>query len=315
MATNKNAIIRYLVLDKCFRNSGRKYSFDDLLEQVNKALYEDGGNEIQIRQLRDDIRFMKSDTGYSAPIVALNDGGNWYYKYEESDFSINNSPQRFDGAPGFELVAELSLKLNDKFDLQGSEKNVVLYDSNMDYTGLKYITPIFNAIVNKRVLNITYEPFNKPKFSLDFHPYILKQYNNRWFVFGRNELLNINLWNMPLDRIIEVKEITNKYIEDETNWIDFFSDFIGVTKNEGELVEVKLLFTKEQASYIITKPIHESQKNKLLEDGSLEIRIWVIPNYELEMKILSFGDKVRVVAPITLKTRINIILKAAANQY
>jgi len=32
MATNKNAIIRYQALDKCFRNPGRKYFMDDLMD-------------------------------------------------------------------------------------------------------------------------------------------------------------------------------------------------------------------------------------------------------------------------------------------
>lgn len=274
---------------------------------------------------------MKSDTGYSAPIVALNENGNWYYKYEESDFSINNSPlnqteseylktalsvlQRFDGAPGFELVSELSLKLADKFELKEGERKVILYDTNIDYSGSEHITPIFNAIVNKRVLNITYEPFNKPKFELEFHPYVLKQYNNRWFVFGRNNSLSINYWNMPLDRIINLEELNIEYIEDNTDWDEFFSDFIGVTKNYDEVVEVKLLFTKEQAPYIITKPLHETQKNNLLEDGSLEIRIKVIPNYELEMKILSFGNKVKVKAPESLKRNIIKMLEFSLNQY
>jgi len=94
MSTNKNAILRYNTLDKCFSNFGRKYYFEDLLERVNDVItdFEPGSTGIKIRQLRDDIRFMKSDAGYSAPIVAVNDGKKAFYRYESKDFSINNSP-------------------------------------------------------------------------------------------------------------------------------------------------------------------------------------------------------------------------------
>ena len=40
MATNKHAIIRYQTLDKCFRNPGRTYYIDDLIQACNDAIYE-----------------------------------------------------------------------------------------------------------------------------------------------------------------------------------------------------------------------------------------------------------------------------------
>ena len=33
MATNKNALIRYKILDTCFRNPGKKYFIEDLIEK------------------------------------------------------------------------------------------------------------------------------------------------------------------------------------------------------------------------------------------------------------------------------------------
>jgi hypothetical protein len=40
MATNKNALIRYKILDNCFRNIGKKYFIDDLIEECDKMLLE-----------------------------------------------------------------------------------------------------------------------------------------------------------------------------------------------------------------------------------------------------------------------------------
>ena len=92
MSTNKLAIIRYQTLDKCFRNSGRNYAIDDLVEECNKAIYDYSGKEegIKKRQLYDDIRFMESEQGWNVELKKLKDGRKVYYKYEDSNFSISN---------------------------------------------------------------------------------------------------------------------------------------------------------------------------------------------------------------------------------
>lgn len=333
MFTTKHQLVRYNKLDKCFQNFGREYSIDDLLKTVNDAISEHDINSsgIEIRTLRKDIRFMRSPSGYDAPIETFKGSNGFYYRYSDKNFSIYKSPlndseadllknavsilQRFEGSPEFEWVNEIAPLLNDKFGLKNQEQKVMSLESNIDYKGYKHITPIFNAIINKTVLNVKYEPFNTPEYIVTFHPYFLKQYNNRWFVFGYNEYNGKVQWNLALDRINgDIEKTTNKYIEDSTDWIEFFDDIIGVSKDLNKPVEeVKLVFNKEQAPYIQTKPLHSTQKMRILEDGSLEVRINVIINYELEMRILSFGEKVKIITPDTLvnhiKERINQLFK------
>jgi len=334
MSTNRNAVLRYNTLDKCFSNFGRKYYFNDLIEIVNDALsdFDPTTGGIKTRQLRDDIRFMKSEAGYSAPIEAFKDGRKAYYRYDEKIFSINNSPlnkteaehlknaiailQRFEGAPQFEWINELAPMLTDHFGLVDSNQKVMSYDTNIDYAGYDKIQPLFNAIVNKRVLEIEYKPFNQDAYTFKFHPYHLKQYNNRWFAFGLNQLLKIPRWNLALDRIISVNESGDHYIDSTIDWEDHFYDIIGVTTpNEGKIEEIELVFTNEQAKYINTKPLHPSQRATLLDNGELKVMLSLIPNFELEMTILSFGDRVRVVRPTQLKNRIIKRLKSASDQY
>ncbi|WP_431244242.1 WYL domain-containing protein [Flavobacterium sp. P21] len=190
-------------------------------------------------------------------------------------------------------------------------------ESNIDYKGYDYITPLFNAIVNKIVVKINYAPFGKQPYNILFHPYFLKQYNNRWFVLGYNEFNENAHWNLALDRINgEIITTSNKYKTDTTDWEEYFEEIIGVSKPIGdEVTEVKLVFDKEQAPYIQTKPVHSTQRNKILDDGALEIRINVIINYELETRILSFGEKVKVVAPQTLVECISKRIKLLNDRY
>ena len=333
MFTTKHQIVRYNKLDKCFQNYGREYSIDELLDAVNEAIieYDHSSEGVEIRTLRKDISFMR--TVFNAPIEAIRGSNGYYYRYTDKTFSINKSPlndteaeqlkkaisilQRFEGSPEFEWVNELGPLLNDKFNLKSHEKKVMSLESNIDYKGYDNITPIFNAIVNKTVLKIKYEPFGKEEYEVIFHPYFLKQYNSRWFVFGFNEFNNESQWNLALDRINgEVEKTNNKYKEDTIDWEEFFDDMIGVSKGKEEFPEeVKLVFSKEQAPYIQTKPLHSTQKNRILDNGSLEIRINVVLNYELEMRILSYGEKVKVLEPQALKIRIIERIKEQLNNY
>jgi predicted DNA-binding transcriptional regulator YafY len=334
MAINKNALLRYNRLDTCFSNFRRRFYFEDLIVSVNEALwnFDPDIEGIKTRQLRDDIRFMRSEEGYCAPIESIRDGKKAYYRYENKDFSINKRPlnqteaeqikraisiiQRFGGTPEFEWLNEVGPMLATKFGLNISKQKVISYESNIDYSGYDKILPLFNAIENKRVFEITYHPFDKPGYTFIFHPYHLKQYNNRWFVFGLNAKLGIATWNLALDRIENMEETSLNYIMTDIDWDEYFYDIIGVTiPNDGKPEVVELVFSKEQANYIYTKPLHPSQKTKYLKMGELLVTLKIIPNYELEMNILSFGEKVKVLSPAELKRKIQKRLMAASGQY
>jgi predicted DNA-binding transcriptional regulator YafY len=334
MAVNKNAMIRYQVLDRCFRNPGRKYFIEDLLEECNHALSELNPKSagIKKRQLYDDIRFMESEQGWSVPLERIKFADRVHYKYEDLKFSINNQPlnqseanqlrsaliilSRFTGTPQFEWINEIIPVLEDKLGLVSKQKEVISFDSNIDLAGLQFIKPIFNAITNKIVLSINYQDFKSPEpYNIDYHPYYLKQYNNRWFAFGLNPAKPSIIWNLALDRIRSVKETNLAYSEIEIDWDEYFYDIIGVTRPEGKKIEqVVLKFSQEQAPYIITKPLHPSQKRKDIVDG-LEVSIEVIPNFELERLILSFGDSVEVITPTWHRERIKNVLSNASKPY
>lgn len=311
MPINKNAYLRYKTLDKCFRNFGRRYYIEDLLEEVNGVLSEADYNTsgIQFRQLREDMKFFRSEAGFCAPLETYKDGKKGYYRYSDKQFSIANSElnnteaeqlsaalnilSRFEGRPGFEWIAETSSVLNNHFGISNKERSVISYESNIDYKGYELISPLFEAAINKRVVKVVYAPFNKEPFELTFHPYYLKQYNNRWFCLGYNQELEIDAWNLALDRISSIEETAAQYRTNEIDWEDWCSDMIGVTrKMEDKPEEVKLLFSKDRAPYVQTKPLHQTQKSTFLPDGRLEVRIKVIANYELESLINSFGNSV-----------------------
>ena len=333
MTVNKNALLRYQVLDRCFRNTGRMYFWDDLLNECNDALmdFDPACGGIGRRQLFDDIRFMESEQGWSIELERIRYGKKVFYRYEDPSFSINNQPlneseaaqiksalqifSRFSGTPQFSWVNEMIPMLETKFGLIERKNEVISFESNIDLKGLEYLTPLFNAIINERVLKIMYQDFKSQNpYEIILHPYYLKQYNNRWFILGLNETLNL-IYTLALDRIASVEETNEAYKSTDTDWKDYFYDMIGVTRTVGvEVREVVLKFLPEVAPYVITKPINPTQINKSDTSG-LEIKIKVIPNFELENVILSYGEKVVVVSPQDLRERIAERLRNASMQY
>jgi predicted DNA-binding transcriptional regulator YafY len=334
MAENKKAFTRYRVIDQCLRNTRRFYSARDLRKEVKKALEYDGyEGGIGKTQLSKDLEHMRESLG--APIVEEklpSDRRISIYKYSDADYSILKQPLNEDekskikeglmvlsqirGLEQFEWIDEILPSIEEKIKFKAASREVISYDFNVDYSGLGHINNLFNAINQKRVLKIEYQSFKESQpTSFIFHPYHLRQYNSRWYVFGFNQTDQKNPQNLALDRIVSIQETNNEYIEDETNWFDFFSDFVGVTKKEDEAVDVKLLFSKEQAPYIITKPLHGTQNHTTNEDGTLEVTINVIPNFELESLILSYGERVKVLEPESLKHTIKKRLNQCYDRY
>ena len=336
MATNKNALIRYKVLDTCFRNSGRRYFIDDLLEACDKVLSEIDllSNGISRRQLFEDISFMESEEGWSIELTKEREGKKVFYRYTNPSFSINNMPlneveinqlksaidilSQFKGMPQFEWIHELVPKLKQGLAPDDVSNTIIEFDNNEYLKGIEFLGQLHNAIFYKQVLSISYKPFEEDNpYDLILHPYFLKQYNNRWFLFGYNSENQKFDWNLALDRIVAVKELNVEYKKNtEIDWLDYFEDIIGVTKPVGEKTEAVVLhFKGKTGNYMETKPIHGSQKSKWLDENTLEITLDIIINYELERLILSYADSVSVIKPEKLASQICKRLSAAAKLY
>lgn len=334
MPITKNALIRYQCLDRCFRNPGKRYFLEDLLEECNTALLEldPASSGIARRQLYEDIRFMESSQGWSIPLERIKDGRRKYFRYEEPNFSINNQPineleaeqlksamtilQRFKGLPQFKWINELLPKIDQAFSFSEDTSGIISFDNNEYLKGLEFIDPVFNAILYKKVLMINYQSFTNPEpVKIVFSPYHLKEYNNRWFVFGKNAEYD-NLVNLALDRILEVKECAGTYEPSNINFEEYFEDAIGVSIFPGqESQKILLRVSKSLWPYIETKPIHGSQKVLNRQEEYVDVQLELIPNYELESQILQFGEKVEVLEPLLFRNKISERVKSLFGKY
>ncbi len=334
MATNKSALIRYKVLDRCLRNPWKQYYIEDLLEKCNEALREYYGETacIKKRQLLKDLEFMEDSCGYNAPIERVSDGNRRkYYRYADSSFSISNqllsssememlksvvsALSRFQGLPQFEWIDELSSRLDQEFQLETQTK-IVSFDDNPYTTGRAFLADLYHYIRNEQPVRIIYRPFSKKEEEHVIHPYYLKQYNNRWFLLGWNEQYN-RLSNFPIDRIESISLAGIPFRPNtEYDFDSYFDDIIGVTKPQGTGPEKVLLCVDASLwPYIQTKPLHGSQRIKQQNEQFTLIEIEVYINYELKALLLSFGERMEVSEPLSLREEIAAKISALHEKY
>lgn len=319
MPVNRNALIRYKTIDTCLRNKYRQWTLEDLIDACSDALYEYEGIDkgISKRTIQMDIQMMRSEKlGYNAPIIVYD---NKYYKYEDEDYSITNTPlseqdlktmseavevlRQFKGFSYFSGMGDIVSRLEDHVT-SAKQKTipVIDFEKNESLKGLDYLDIIYHAIVNKQVLNLKYRSFKaRSANTFLFYPYLLKEYRNRWFVFGRRKG---NLINLALDRIhnIEIVE-KEKFVENDLfDPQTFFEDLVGVTKNIGMKTEtVRFWVNKENAPYVQTKPFHKSQKVvEEYEDGSKIFEINVVINQELQREFFGYADTIKILSPKSL---------------
>lgn len=83
---------------------------------------------------------------------------------------------------------------------------------------------------------------------------------------------------------------------------EYFDDVVGVTVNSDSPIEKVLLRVDNQAfNYILTKPLHGSQKVKEKTDFSTLIELNIKMNYEFETLLLGFADRIEILEPDHLK--------------
>lgn len=332
MPINKNALVRRQVLDHCL-SSGQKYTLLQLMEKCNHRLEQDGHRIVTSENtIRTDLEEIQSQFP-QGEIATIRVGRNIYYRYKDQNFSIYKVPLsnnevlgltqalallgRFDGMPGSEWLNDLIERFKPSLNIDTSVGNIVGFDENPDLVGREHFAPLLQAIVNKQTLLIRYRSFRSDEEqSIIIHPYYLKEYNNRWFLFALNDECKL-LANYAFDRILEITPIPKKYIPNtEIDFFEYFDEMVGVSRHIDDRPQEVLLFVENDTlPYILTKPLHGSQRIVEKRDNGAIIQINLIINFELEQLVLSFCDRIKVLSPKSLGNKIESRIVNAMKKY
>lgn len=342
MPVNKNAMTRYKILDELLSNQYHNYSLDDLTEEVNKRLTElyPDSNGIGRRTIEKDIYYIEYEGPFLVEIERYTAPGynrdkqKSYSKrclrYSKPSFSIfkkdlSNDEEyllkealsllgQFEGLPNLGALEGLRLGLGGK----RSERRIISLMKN-PLENSSILGELFTAISQKQVIELHYHKFSTPQneLTINVHPYLLKEYNRRWFLFAASESEE-SILCFGLERIDKIAALpSHKNIEYEGDINEIFEDFIGVTLNkQSPMYNILFWVSDVSKDYVLTKPIHESQQS-INEKDEAELRlqyptlvngkffrIECKENYELIRELTSFGQELVVLSPTYIQRKI-----------
>lgn len=334
---DKNQYERYKRIDRILRSVPEGVSLDMLLERLNGSLtYE---NQIKRRQLQYDLDALKDL--YGAPIN--NKRGARRVKYEDASYSIithemkeslrrmREQMENVETNPRLLWLQNLILMLQDTYFTNEMAMEAIDFGDNLEYQNSSRVHEFFSYILNKEVLELSYSAgFGSPR-KMVIHPYFVRQYNNRWFLFGWNEKAAqerkpaSGILNLPLDRIDDVKVVHTSYREVSVQDVrdfkeEYFGDIVGVTRLDTEpLIHLVLRFdfktgderkdrdAKRDYYYLRTKPFYPyisfSSDEEIKKNGYAEASMDIIPNKELEGMLLRYADTAKIICEEEFRAR------------
>lgn len=342
MPKNKNFQKRITILDECFSNPSGTFTIDKLIDVVSKNL----GLKVSRKTIQNDIRYIREFIeNEKAQIIDFDEisvfqpnlfeGKKTIFRYSLPGFSLGNHLlnksdreqleetlsilSRYKERQDFYWLEELFPRIRDAFNLVHQDYDgLISYQSNRDYIGQPWVGKVYNMILHQKKIRVEYKGFkDENSYKRLINPYHLKQYNNRWFLFGYEEGMRYNgITNLALDRIVDIEQTVEDIKPNEINWGDYFDEMIGVSRNSNESYEIKLKFSKSRIPYVLTKPIHgASQRLDRSDPEGRTIILNLIPNNEFFQSILSFGEDVEIISPDSIRDKISRRVREMYNHY
>lgn len=348
MPANKNAMTRYKILDELLSNRYHNYSLDDLTEEVCTRLADMYPNTDGVvrRTIEKDIYYLEYEGPFMVEIERYTVPGynkekqksyaKQCLRYANRSFSIFKKNMttdeeyflsealsllgQFDGLPNLDALEGLRLGLRSKRD---SVRQIISLTKNpLENSNL--IGELFTTISQRQVIELHYHKFNEEGNirHVNLHPYLLKEYNRRWYLFAAAEEDN-KLLNFSLDRIDKIVPLpSHKYEEYDGDLNERFEDIIGVTLYEDSpLYEIVFWVSTKSMDYVSTRPLHDSQitiHGERLEklrsrypmlEGGMFFSIKCRYNLELIHQLFYLGSDLVVLSPKDIKD----IIKEKAN--
>ncbi len=337
MPKTKDPILRLIEIDKIIRNLRENEELTP--KKLKQALQRQIEYTIRDSTFYSDLAALKVEP-FSLPLEYSRKNKSYYYDYPEG---VPMHTSIFDGVrlgtrelTFLQLASSFLGQVSDIADQKEinslisslkskmpSHTKVALEHIAFDQTksmGSDFVPAFFESISLQHSTRVSYHPFtdgNASEFS--FTPFLIKEYNNRWFCYGCNHSEN-KIWNLALDRLLSVELLPVRLpLPALLQWEQYkrkLEQVVGVTvPDTTEPERIRVWLSPKRAPYLSTKPLHPTQQEEKKPDGSSEFSFFLIPNNELEAAILQFGPDAKVLEPASFVGRIKAKLQAATLHY
>ena len=282
-----------------FVNVNRYPSLENILSYLT-----DNDLETTERTLQRDLKTLREMCFIDVKYSRANDG---YWIDEDSKRDFDEWMRVFNLFNNARVINEILLKSNTKLDF-------IDFDRNKQELKGDILGKVLGAVVDRKKIKFIHQSYwYEESKEVLLYPHLLKQYLNRWYVFGC--FPNGEFRSFGLDRVLELEVLTETFKLKNKKPKELFDSVIGLVYSGEKIETIVLSFDPFQGKYIKSQPIHHSQKIVIDSDKELRIELRVKVNYELEEQILKHGQRVRVLEPKSLRKLIKNRLKEALASY
>ena len=323
MPQDRNKLLRYQVYNTCFQDTSRLYRIGDLVDCCNRELRRYDLREVSRRTVQNDLQTLQAEpynVEFDPDLRAQN-----VYRYVDTSYNLEllklAAPdrdaltrtievlrERYSDAdeqnPQWQWMLTTLQAIADGRPLESADP-YVSFENNEAFAGNAHFATLLESIINRHPVVVRYKPYFQPEpEELKIHPYFLKQFNSRWFLFaaaeGRDGILNL-----ALDRVLSIRQWRHAYREAEVDFHSYFDNMIGVSRNSDMPIEqIILRVSNQRYPYVETKPFSEKQRILKHDEQTHTIAFPMRVNRELVAELLSFGPDIEVLQPLHLRQQI-----------
>ncbi|OHB59955.1 MAG: hypothetical protein A2167_06520 [Planctomycetes bacterium RBG_13_46_10] len=171
----------------------------------------------------------------------------------------------------------------------------------------KIFAQLMVAIQNSRVVTIRhYLPLERKEIVINLEPYHLIYNDHTWHLIGRctyDKQIHI----IKLNRIRELTTSNKFFARSERIDIQEYLSKAWSIVPEGQLYHIKLRFMPVVAHDVAAVKWHSTQKVTFEDDGSAILEFRVDGLNEITWWIISYGDRVQILAPKILRDKVTTI--------
>ena len=287
MANNKRRFfLRYISIIQKLRSN--ECSFEEM-ENHLQSQSEISGEELNITR-----RTFQRDIQDIADIFNIEIKCNSKYKYFIAGDDDEELKRR-----RLETIDQLDLLYKTKYN-----SKYVFYESRVP-AGTENIFGILHAIHQRLLIYFRHEKNWEEKITYrTVEPYALKESQNRWYLIAKDRG-DGKVKTFGLDRITELRFDKQKFSYPKDLDIDeMFRYSFGIMTESKKVEHIVLSFDRDQRKYLGSLQLHSSQTEIPGDKDEFRIKLKMRITFDFKKELLSYGDLVEVISPISLRKEI-----------
>lgn len=172
-------------------------------------------------------------------------------------------------------------------------------------------------MLENRIIEITYQSYWKEEANtFTIEPFCVKVFKQRWYIVARSPCYD-TMMIYALDRIqnLQVTDIPFDYPSNFDPQSFFEFSFGIVVDSTCDIEKIRIKVYDKKCQYIKALPLHYSQR-EVEKTNSYSIFEYLLkPTYDFYQELLSHGDEIEVLSPISLKEQMKEIVNNMSRYY